>query len=121
MKHFSSLFSYRKRFQVALALAMALLGASSHPAKAQQVVVQGFWWVYWNSNYPNGWANYMADLAPRLKAMGIDAVWMPPTIKSPNQGNGYSPFDNYDLGGNFNLGNLPGYQQGRRVVLTGST
>ena len=121
MKHFSSLFSYRKRFQVALALAMALLGASSHPAKAQQVVVQGFWWDYWNSNYPNGWANYMADLAPRLKAMGIDAVWMPPTIKSPNQGNGYSPFDNYDLGGNFNLGNLPGYQQGRRVVLTGST
>ena len=107
MKHFSLLFPTRKRFQVTLALAMALLGAGNHTAKAQQVVLQGFWWDYWNSNYPNGWANYIADLAPRLKAMGIDAVWMPPTVKSANQGNGYSPFDNYDLGDKYQKGFLP--------------
>ncbi|QIX61055.1 T9SS type A sorting domain-containing protein [Hymenobacter sp. BT18] len=76
----------------------------SQPAHAQKVVLQGFWWDYWNTNYPNGWANYIADLAPRLKAMGIDAVWMPPTIKNGNQGNGYSPFDNYDLGDKYQKG-----------------
>ncbi|WP_310392675.1 alpha-amylase family glycosyl hydrolase [Hymenobacter sp.] len=83
-----------------------LLGLGTSAARAQQVVLQGFWWDYWNANYPNGWANYIADLAPRLKAMGIDAVWMPPTVKSPNQGNGYSPFDNYDLGDKYQKGFL---------------
>jgi alpha-amylase len=102
---FSNLKS-RKRFRLTAALALALLGASNHTAKAQQVVLQGFWWDYWNSNYPNGWANYIADLAPRLKAMGIDAVWMPPNVKGPNQGNGYSPFDNYDLGDKYQKGFL---------------
>ncbi len=67
-------------------------------AQAQKLVVQGFWWDYWNGNYPNGWANYLTDLAPRLKEMGVDAVWIPPTIKNGNQGVGYSPFDHYDLG-----------------------
>ncbi len=83
-----------------------MLGLSNQAARAQQVVLQGFWWDYWNANYPNGWANYIADLAPRLKSMGIDAVWMPPTIKNGNQGNGYSPFDNYDLGDKYQKGFL---------------
>ncbi|WP_165903554.1 alpha-amylase family glycosyl hydrolase [Hymenobacter gummosus] len=84
-------------------LGVALLLGS--PAQAQsKVVVQGFWWDYWNSNYPNGWANYLAELAPRLKAMGVDAVWIPPSIKNGNQGNGYSPFDHYDLGDKYQKG-----------------
>ena len=83
---------------------MAFLLLSSSPAWSQKVVLQGFWWDYWNSNYPNGWANYVALLAPRLKAMGIDAVWLPPSIKNGNQGNGYSPFDNYDLGDKYQKG-----------------
>jgi alpha-amylase len=87
-----------------LAVAAVLVGVSASGAHAQQVVLQGFWWDYWNNNYPNGWANYIADLAPRLKAMGIDAVWLPPNIKGPNQGNGYSPFDNYDLGDKYQKG-----------------
>ncbi|MFC7667426.1 hypothetical protein ACFQT0_08505 [Hymenobacter humi] len=41
-----------------------MLGLGQQAARAQQVVLQGFWWDYWNSNYPNGWANYIADLAP---------------------------------------------------------
>jgi len=85
----------------ALALFLTLTG---NPARAQKVVLQGFWWDYWNTNYPNGWANYLADLAPRLKTMGVDAVWLPPSIKNANQGNGYSPFDNYDLGDKYQKG-----------------
>ena len=89
--------------KLALAAA-ALFVLGGQPAQAQKVVLQGYWWDYWNTNYPNGWANYIALLAPRLKAMGIDAVWLPPTIKNGNQGNGYSPFDNYDLGDKYQKG-----------------
>ncbi|TAD99382.1 MAG: DUF1939 domain-containing protein [Bacteroidetes bacterium] len=81
-----------------LVLGLALLLFLLPSAFAQKIVLQGFWWDYRHNNYPNGWANYLSDLAPRLKAMGIDAVWIPPTIKNGNQGNGYSPFDHYDLG-----------------------
>jgi alpha-amylase len=72
-----------------------------------KVVLQAFWWDYYNNNYPNGWSNYLADLAPRLRDMGVDAVWIPPCIKNagPNS-NGYGPFDNYDLGDKFQKGNL---------------
>jgi alpha-amylase len=73
----------------------------------RQVVLQGFWWDYWNNNYPNGWANYLAALAPRLKEIGIDAVWVPPSIKNNSPSSvGYAPFDHYDLGDKFQKGNL---------------
>jgi alpha-amylase len=69
---------------------------------SRQVVLQSFWWDYWNSNYSNGWANYLTELAPRLKELGIDAVWIPPTIKNNGTNSvGYSPFDHYDLGDKF--------------------
>lgn len=71
-----------------------------------KVVLQGFWWDYWNNNYPNNWSTYLADLAPRLREMGIDAVWIPPTVKNKNATGsvGYSPFDHYDLGDKFQGG-----------------
>ena len=71
-----------------------------------KVVLQGFWWDYWNNNYPNNWSTYLADLAPRLREMGIDAVWLPPTVKNKNATGsvGYSPFDHYDLGDKFQGG-----------------
>src|SRR6266542_109928 len=71
-----------------------------------KVLLQGFWWNYWNNNYPNDWATYLADLAPRLRAMGIDAVWIPPTVKdqNPTGSVGYAPFDHYDLGDKFQCG-----------------
>jgi alpha-amylase len=68
------------------------------PGIGQHVVLQGFWWDYWNTNYPNQWANYLSDLAPRLQQLGISDVWVPPNIKNGNQGDGYAPFDDYDLG-----------------------
>lgn len=73
----------------------------------RQIVLQGFWWDYWNNNYPNGWSNYLAVLAPRLKEIGIDAVWIPPSIKNNNPSSvGYAPFDHYDLGEKYQKGNL---------------
>ena len=70
-----------------------------------RVVLQGFWWDYWNNNYPNNWATYLADLAPRLREIGIDYVWIPPTVKNHStSSNGYVPFDNYDLGDKYQKG-----------------
>ncbi len=70
-----------------------------------KIVLQGFWWDYWNNNYPNDWATYLADLAPRLRDMGIDFVWIPPTIKNSSiSSNGYAPFDHYDLGDKYQKG-----------------
>ncbi|MEM9022154.1 MAG: alpha-amylase domain-containing protein [Bacteroidota bacterium] len=72
-----------------------------------KVVLQGFWWDYENANYPDGWANYLTELAPRLRDMGIDAVWIPPAVKNNSPGSvGYSPFDHYDLGDKYQKGNL---------------
>lgn len=72
-----------------------------------KVVLQGFWWDYWNNNYSNGWSNYLADLAPRLRDLGIDAVWIPPCIKNASTGSvGYGPFDHYDLGDKYQKGSV---------------
>ncbi|MBC7447044.1 MAG: hypothetical protein H7330_03200 [Hymenobacteraceae bacterium] len=87
-----------------LGIAAGILPA--RPAAAQQVVLQGFWWDYWNTNYQNRWADYLVVLAPRLRALGIDAVWIPPTTKGANTGTGYNPFDHYDLGDKFQKNTL---------------
>jgi alpha-amylase len=79
----------------------SLLFAQVNPTN-RQLVLQAYWWDYWNTNYPNGWANYLTELAPRLADMGIDAIWIPPTIKNSGTNSvGYSPFDHYDLGDKF--------------------
>ena len=75
--------------------------------QSDRVVLQAFYWNYYNSDYPSGWANYLTELAPRLKSLGIDAVWIPPSFKNANPASvGYSPFDLYDLGDKFQKGNL---------------
>lgn len=74
------------------------------PTRVKKMVLQTFWWDYQNNNFPNGWANYLTELAPRLKDMGVDAVWIPPTVKNQDfgqKGVGYAPFDHYDLGDKF--------------------
>jgi len=98
----------KKRSLLSL-LAAALLAGSS-PALAQttvkKVVLQGFWWDYTNNSFRNKWADYLVELAPRLKELGIDAVWIPPTPKNNGGTNavGYAPFDAYDLGDKFQKG-----------------
>ena len=57
--------------------------SQSNPSN-RQVVLQGFWWDYFNSNYSYRYADYLSDLAPRLRSLGIDAIWIPPSIKNKN-------------------------------------
>ena len=73
--------------------------------RIKKTVFQGFWWDYYNNNFPNGWANYLAEMAPRLKVAGFDAIWIPPVYKNASTGSvGYSPFDMYDLGDKYQKG-----------------
>lgn len=73
----------------------------------KRVILQGFWWNYWNSNHPDAWSDYLANLSTRLSDVGIDAVWIPPSYKNNSPGStGYSPFDHYDLGDKYQKGNL---------------
>ncbi|MDD8019484.1 MAG: DUF1939 domain-containing protein, partial [Bacteroidota bacterium] len=91
---------------VALLLFLLSLSIAQNPWNGK-VVLEGFWWDYWNNNYPNGWCNYLADLAPRLRDIGIDAVWIPPSIKNAGTSSvGYAPFDHYDLGDKYQKGSL---------------
>jgi alpha-amylase len=74
--------------------------------RVKKVIFQAFWWDYWNENYRFGWANYLTELAPRLKAAGFNAIWIPPAMKQANPDFvGYMPFDNYDLGDKRQKGN----------------
>lgn len=99
-----------RRFPVIAGL--VLFGLLNGPAIAQnpwngKVILQGFWWNFRNNNYPNGWSNYLTELAPRLSALGIDGIWIPPCIKNASPSSvGYAPFDYYDLGDKFQKGNL---------------
>ena len=80
---------------------------SQNLSTSKQVTLQGFWWDYFNSNYSYRHADYLADLAPRLRAIGIDAVWIPPSIKNKQIVDmGYAPFDHYDLGDKYQKGFL---------------
>ncbi len=83
-----------------------ILGNTNLQAQAvKKTVVQAFWWDYKNDNYPGSWANYLAELAPRLKSMGVDAIWIPPSYKNNDPTwVGYSPFDHYDLGEKYQKG-----------------
>jgi glycosidase len=92
-----------------ITLLVLLLFIANAPIQSQtqvkKVVFQAFWWDYKNNNFPFGWANYLAELAPRLKEMGFNAVWIPPSYKNqaPNWV-GYGPMDHYDLGDKYQKG-----------------
>ncbi len=99
-----------KRFFLLVISSLLLLsGVQAWPgSNPNRVVLQAFWWDYWNNNYPNGWYNYLTELAPRMKSMGINAVWIPPTSKGGGGTGdvGYGIFDHYDLGDKYQKGNV---------------
>ena len=73
----------------------------------RQVLLQGFWWDYYNNNFNNNWSNYLVKLAPRLKEIGLDAIYIPPSVKNKASFDmGYAPFDHYDLGDKYQKGTL---------------
>ena len=78
-----------------------------HAQDKKKVILQGFWWDFKNNSYPQGWANYLVDLSPRLRKIGLDGIWVPVNQKNANPASvGYSPFDHYDLGDKFQKNNL---------------
>lgn len=89
--------------------------AQSKSTYVSKVVLQGFWWDYWNSNYRYNWCSYLTDMAPRLKAVGIDGIWIPPFVKAGSGGDvGYGPFDPYDLGDKYQKGGNDGIRDSTR-------
>ncbi len=94
----------------AFTLSLFILSLTFSYSQAQnpwngKIVLQGYWWNYWNNNYQYNWADYLNDMAPRLRSIGIDMVWVPPTIKNAGADKmGYSPFDQYDLGDKYQKG-----------------
>lgn len=79
--------------------------ATNAQTRVKKVIFQAFWWDYWNNNFRFKWADYLTELAPRLKALGVDAVWIPPNLKNDGPGSvGYSPFDHYDIGDKYQKG-----------------
>lgn len=94
-----------------LLLALCLQLFALIPAKAadpeKKVILQAFWWDYWNGNFENSYANYLTELAPRLRELDINAVWVPPFVKNTGTNSvGYSPFDFYDLGDKYQKGSV---------------
>ena len=77
----------------------------SQAQRVKKVMLQGFWWDYRNNNFTNKWSDYLTELSPRLSAIGIDAVWVPPAYKcNATSSVGYNPFDHYDLGDKYQKG-----------------
>ncbi len=94
---------YTKLYLVIFLLCFSFVNFAQTTEK--KVILQGFWWNYYNANHADSWANYLCELAPRLKSLGIDAVWIPPTYKNSGTNSvGYSPFDHYDLGDKYQKG-----------------
>lgn len=91
----------------ALTVLLLMLNILTLLGQPRQVILEGFWWNCRNDNYPNRWADYLTELTPRLRDLGIDGVWVMPSVK--NSGStymGYSPFDHYDLGDKYQKGFL---------------
>lgn len=97
-----------KKLLLFLLLCFAFSSMTTLAQNPSRVVLQAFWWNYWNNNYPNGWYNYLTELAPRLKDYGVDAVWIPPTSKGGGGTSdvGYGIFDHYDLGDKYQKGEV---------------
>lgn len=70
----------------------------------RMVVLQAYWWDCKNERYSGGdkggWYTYLAGLTPRLREMGINAIYLPSPCKGNSGGfsMGYDPYDHYDLG-----------------------
>jgi alpha-amylase len=77
-----------------------------------KVVLQAFHWDCLNRRYrteddgTGGWYTYLAKLAPRLRDLGFDGIWVPPPCKgnSGRAGMGYDLYDHYDIGQKFQKG-----------------
>jgi hypothetical protein len=72
-------------FGIVVLLAMAPFASIANPWNGK-VVFQAFWWDLQNQNYPRNWYTYLAKLAPRLRQLGIDGMWIPSPAKGASGG-----------------------------------
>ena len=87
-------------------IAVLVLGMAIQPRQSLanppngKLVLQAFWWDCRNEKYPGDWYTYLAKLAPRLRELGVDGIWIPSPCKGNSGGfsMGYDVFDQYDLG-----------------------
>jgi alpha-amylase len=68
--------------------------------KAQEVLLQGWYWDYPKTTENANWADSLWFKAETLNAAGFTYVWLPPLTRSSsgNSSNGYDPKDLYDYG-----------------------
>ena len=74
-------------------------GLEANPPNGK-VVLQAFWWDCRNDDYREDWYTYLAKLAPHIRELGFDGIWVPSPCKGNSGGfsMGYDVFDHYDLG-----------------------
>lgn len=96
---------YRLSVGILFLLLCCLNDGLAQTNKVKRTVLQVFWWDYRHDAFPGSWADYLTKLAPRLKGLGIDAIWIPPSYKNQSPTwVGYGPMDHYDLGDKFQKG-----------------
>ncbi len=103
------------RLMLLLLLLCTGTGLNAQQQNPSKTMLQGFWWGSWSDTYP-GYYNYLTRLAPRLRQLGIDAIWVFPPQKSGQKEvksqsplgltypKFYESFDNYDLGDKYQKG-----------------
>ncbi len=64
------------------------------------VMMQAFYWdAPIHEKQEHNWWNFIGDRIEALAASKINALWLPPVSKAAdNRGNGYDPYDYWDLG-----------------------
>ena len=64
------------------------------------VMMQAFYWdAPIHENQEGNWWNLIAERVEALATSRINALWLPPVSKSADhRGNGYDPYDYFDLG-----------------------
>ncbi len=95
---------------------LAMFSLQAQQQNPSRIMLQGFWWGSWHDTYPGSYYDYLTRLAPRLRELGIDAIWVFPPQKAGQQEvktldpvgftypKFYESFDNYDLGDKYQKG-----------------
>jgi alpha-amylase len=91
-----------------LALTVALILLAANAARADGVLIEGF---YWDATSPDkrSWWDFLSDHAAEFKKIGVTGVWAPPATKGAGGGfsDGYDLYDYYDLGSKDQMGSIP--------------
>ena len=82
--------------------AILLIGCF-YQSRAQDVMLQGWYWDYPKTGQGKWWVDTIAQQARTLSAAGFNSIWLPPMSMAGNAGfsNGYDIYDLYNLGGTY--------------------